>query len=227
MLPKWAFSLVFRLFLHWQEVSSAKARKTTLAKFYNFVVFVQELSFLIIGVAMSLINSKLCKLEINEAIFFSIIFGNTIHVVIRNTFCWIQLNLLYNVKSTCTSLKEKDSFTISYTLRLKTYLSNFLYVQWVFRYWSKLSERRPTTTINSGGSRGTFCTRLSSRPHSYSSQLPVANLPQHGCIFSSNVLLDKGCMAENLFKKGSLCYFILHSTSLWGKYLDHISMYRL
>ena len=31
MLPKWAFSLVFRLFSHWQEVSSARARKTNLA----------------------------------------------------------------------------------------------------------------------------------------------------------------------------------------------------
>ena len=31
MFPKWAFSLVFRLFLHWLEVSSARARKTTLA----------------------------------------------------------------------------------------------------------------------------------------------------------------------------------------------------
>ena len=28
--------------------------------FYIFVIFVQELSFLIIGIAMSLINSKLC-----------------------------------------------------------------------------------------------------------------------------------------------------------------------
>ena len=31
MLPKWAFSLVFRLILHWREVSSARARKTTFA----------------------------------------------------------------------------------------------------------------------------------------------------------------------------------------------------
>ena len=59
-------------------MSSARARKTTLAQFYNFFIFVQELSFLIIGVAMSLINSKLCKFEINYAIFFSVISGNTI-----------------------------------------------------------------------------------------------------------------------------------------------------
>ena len=47
---------------------------------FVFVIFVQEFSFLMIGVALSLINSKLCEFDINYAIFFSIISGNTIRV---------------------------------------------------------------------------------------------------------------------------------------------------
>ena len=47
--------------------------------FIIFFIFVQELSFLISGVAMSFINNKLSKGEINYAICFSIMSGNTTH----------------------------------------------------------------------------------------------------------------------------------------------------
>ena len=35
------------------------------------------------------------------------------------------------------------------------------------------------------------------------------------------LLLDKGCVAENLQKEGS-CYFIISSTSLWRNHFNHI-----
>ena len=42
------------------------------------------------------------------------------------------------------------------------------------------------------------------------------------CAVSSNFLLDKGHVAENL-QKECLCYFIISSTSLWRNQFNHIS----
>ena len=44
----------------------------SLAKCYDIVIFVQELSFLISGVAIPFVNSKLCKFKIkNDYIFLN------------------------------------------------------------------------------------------------------------------------------------------------------------
>ena len=141
LLPKWAFSLVFRLFLHWREVSSAKASKTTLAQFYNFVIFVQEFSFLIIGVAMSLINSKLCKFEINYALFFSIISGKTV--------CSTTLS-----RYSSNSLEDVDHW---YVRRLSTTLSRYSsnsledVDHWYVRRLSSWLSRHLETAYGEGG----------------------------------------------------------------------------
>ena len=41
------------------------------------------------------------------------------------------------------------------------------------------------------------------------------------CTVSSNFLLDKGGVAENL-QKECFCYFIISSTSLWRNHFNHI-----
>ena len=40
------------------------------------------------------------------------------------------------------------------------------------------------------------------------------------CAVSSNFLLDKGRVAENL-QKECFCYFIISSTSLWRNHFNH------
>ena len=59
--------------------------------------------------------------------------------------------------------------------------------------------------------------------------LSVCLLSTLTCFFlfnmSSNFLLDKGRVAENL-QKECLCYFIISSTSLWRNQFNHINMFR-
>ena len=71
------------------------------------------MSFLIIRVAMSLISSKLCKFEINYALSFSIISGNTIHPTLKS------VTIKYQVSCEAKPRKYQGVFEVK--SRVKTW----------------------------------------------------------------------------------------------------------
>ena len=122
-----------------------------------------------------------------------------------------SLNLLYNIR--LLKLQEIWHVLVSFE-QLLFYALTMCMANWVIKH----NHNKITKTLYLKFFGHAAFIKQKVRWHS-TAMRPLSS--KSNCTVSSNFLLDKGRVAENL-QKECLCYFIISSTSLWRNHFNHI-----